>query len=404
MQNQRRPEQKILTINSGSSSIKFALYRATDPLELLLRGWIDRIGTHDTEVTITDATTRQSQRLAMTAGDHRDCALWLLDWLAHTGSINHLAAVGHRVVHGGPTYRRPERVTPEMLVELRRLSPYDPEHLPAEIDFIEAVHTHHPLLPQVACFDTAFHRELPRVAQMLPIPRRYESLGLHRYGFHGLSYAYLAKQVAKIGSDAEVHGRIIFAHLGSGASMAAVRDGHPVDTTMGFTPTSGLMMSRRSGDLDPGLVSFLARTQGMDAERFHHMVNTESGLLGVSETSSDMRDLLEREPHDLRAAEAIALFCYQAKKWVGALTAALGGLNTLVFSGGIGEHAPSIRARICQGLEFLGIAIDEARNATSDEVISATHSRVVVRVMHTDEEGEIAHAVMFELGAQSPKR
>jgi len=236
------------------------------------------------------------------------------------------------------------------------------------------------------------------VARLLPIPRRYEQLGLQRYGFHGLSYAYLMRELSRVGRPGEADGRIILAHLGNGASMAAVKQGQPVDTTMGFTPTSGLPMSRRSGDLDPGLVAYLARTEGMSADQFHKMVNTESGLLGVSETSSDMRDLLKQEQHDPRAAEAVALFCYQAKKWIGTLTATLGGLDTLVFTAGIGEHSPVIRARICDGLEFLSVALDTARNENGEPVISKEGGNVTVRVMHTDEESEIARSVSELLG------
>jgi acetate kinase len=246
----------------------------------------------------------------------------------------------------------------------------------------------------VVCFDTAFHATMPRVARWLPIPRRFDAKGIQRYGFHGLSYAYLLEELVRLGDRAATKGRLILAHLGSGASMSAVRDGKSIDTSMGFTPTSGLPMSTRSGDLDPGLVDYLARTDGMTAAQFHAMVNHESGLLGVSEQSSDMRDLLAREGDDARAAEAVALFCYQAKKWIGSFAAALGGLDTLVFAGGIGENAPSVRARICEGLSFLGIEVHESRNAESAEVISANESRVTVRVIRTDEEEMIARTVL----------
>ena len=282
--------------------------------------------------------------------------------------------------------------------ELQRLSGYDPEHLPAEIELIHEFARRYPHLPQVACFDTAFHRDMPRMARLLPIPRRYEKEGLHRYGFHGLSYAFLMRELANVGRPGEANGRVILAHLGNGASMAAVKDGKAVDTTMSFTPTSGLPMSRRSGDLDPGLVAYLARTEGMSADQFHNMVNRESGLLGISETSSDMRDLLNQEQHDPRAAEAIELFCYQARKWIGAFTAALGGLDTLVFTAGIGEHSPVIRARICDGLECLGVVLDHARNEAGEPVISKDSGRVTVRVVRTDEESEIARSVSERLG------
>ena len=266
-----------------------------------------------------------------------------------------------------------------MVAELRRLRAFDPEHLPAEIALMELLAEKFPGIPQIACFDTAFHSAMPRVAKLLPIPRRYEAQGVQRYGFHGLSYEYLLSQPG-------LNGRVILAHLGNGASMAAVRDGQPVDTTMAFTPAAGLVMSTRSGDIDPGLIAFLARSDQMTAAQFTRMVNHESGLLGISETSSDMRDLLARESADIRAAEAIALFCYQAKKWIGAYAAALGGLDTLVFAGGIGENLPVIRARICDGLGFLGIELDEQQNAASAGTISRAASRVTVRVIRTDEE------------------
>jgi acetate kinase len=248
-------------------------------------------------------------------------------------------------------------------------------------------------VPQIACFDTAFHHDMPRVAKLLPIPRRYEAQGLRRYGFHGLSYSFLMQELEAIAGTKTAQGRVILAHLGNGASMAAVRDGNSMDTSMGFTPAAGLVMSTRSGDLDPGLVSYLARSEGMTAAQFHHMVSQESGLLGVSELSSDMRDLLSRETTDTRAAEAVALFCYQAKKWIGSFAAVLGGLDTRVFSGGIGENCPSIRARICEGLGFLGLELIEAWNAKNAAVISAPTSTVTVRVIHTDEELVIAKTV-----------
>jgi acetate kinase len=269
----------------------------------------------------------------------------------------------------------------------------------------EAFHKRFPDLPQVACFDTAFHHDLPRVARLLPIPRRYEASGVRRYGFHGLSYEFLMGELARLDGmaaaldeTATARGRVILAHLGNGASLAAVRDGKPVDTSMGFTPTAGVPMSTRSGDLDPGLFWYLARTEGMSAKAFNEMVNFQSGLLGVSETSSDMRDLLEHETEDVRAAEAVALFCYQIKKWIGAFAAALGGLDTLVFAGGIGENAPAVRARICEGLGFLGLELEEKRNQANSDLISAASSRVTVRVIHTDEELTIARSVCRVLG------
>ena len=233
---------------------------------------------------------------------------------------------------------------------------------------------------------------MPRVATLLPIPRRYEAAGVRRYGFHGLSYEFLMEELARLGDPAATKGRVILAHLGNGASLAAVRDGRSIDTSMGFTPTAGLVMSSRSGDLDPGLVSYLARTEQMSATQFQEMVNHASGLLGVSETSPDMRDLLDRETQDVRAAEAVALFCYQVRKWIGAFAAALAGLDTLVFAGGIGENAALVRERICDGLGFLGIELDWKRNAQNALLISPEAGRVKVRVIRTDEELMIARS------------
>ena len=318
----------------------------------------------------------------------------MIDWLEKQIDFKSVKGVGHRVVHG-MKHTEPEIVTKKLLDELRRISPNDPDHLPREIELIETFRQRHPKLPQVACFDTAFHQTMPRVAKLLPIPRRFDAKGIQRYGFHGLSYAYLMEELARLGDPAAKKGRVILAHLGNGASLAAVRDGKSIDTSMGFTPTAGLVMSTRSGDLDPGLAPYLARTEEMTTRQFYKMVNHESGLLGVSETSSDMRDLLDHETiRDVRAAEAVALFCYQAKKWIGSYAAALGGLDTLVFAGGIGENAPIVRARICEGLDFLGIELDKSRNAKTAAVISKNSSRVTVRVIRTDEELMIARSVL----------
>jgi acetate kinase len=315
-----------------------------------------------------------------------------MNWLEKQQDFGSVLAVGHRVVHG-MQHSAPGLVTQELLDELRRISPCDPDHLPSEIELIELIRQRHPKLPQVTCYDTAFHRCMPRVAKLLRIPRRYEAMGVQRYGFHGLSYAYLMEELARLGEPAATTGCVILAHLGGGASMAAVRDGKSIDTSMSFTPTAGLVMSTRSGDLDPGLASYLARIEGTTTGQFFDMVNHQSGLLGVSEIGSDMRELLAQETHDTRAAEAVALFCYQAKKWIGAFTAVLGGLNTLVFAGGIGENAPSIRARICEGLAFLGLELSESRNAETSAVISKDTSRVTVRVIRTDEDLMIARSV-----------
>jgi acetate kinase len=388
----------ILTINGGSSSIKFALFEAGNPLRRILEGGIDRIGLPQATFAVKGINPADTFTRSVTAANHTVAVGALMDWIEERVGRDALTAVGHRVVHGGPKYSEPQRITPEMIEDLHRLSPFDPEHLPEEILLTEAFHHRFPNLPQVACFDTAFHHDLPRVAQLLPIPRRYEAQGVRRYGFHGLSYAFLMGELARLAGAEAANRRVILAHLGNGASLAAVRNGKSVDTSMSFTPTAGVPMSTRSGDLDPGLVWYLAHTEKMTAKQFNEMVNFHSGLLGISETSSDMRDLLEREPQDVRAAEAVALFCYQVKKWIGAYAAALGGLDTLVFAGGIGENAPAIRARICDGLGFLGIELDQKRNAAGEGVISAAAGRVTVRVIRTDEERMIAETVCRVLG------
>jgi acetate kinase len=391
---------RVLSINGGSSSIRFAVYEAGEALRQQLDGKIDRIGLSQTNLVVNDhsGTPLVSRRLA--ADHHRKAAGVLLDWLEDQPVFASIKAVGHRVVHG-MRHSEPERITPKLLAELRRITPYNPDHLPREIELIEAFRRRHPKLPQVACFDTAFHRTMPQVARRLPIPRRYGAKGVERYGFHGLSYTYLMEELGRLDPDA-AKGRVILAHLGNGASLAAVRDGKSVDTSMGFTPTSGLVMSTRTGDLDPGLVDYLARTERMTAARFQRMVNRESGLLGVSGTSSDLRDLLAREGRDARSAEAVALFCYQVKKWIGSFAAALGGVDTLVFAGGIGENAPLIRARICDGLHFLGIELNGSRNATNAPLISPDAGHVQIRVIRTDEELVVARSVarLLRLGSK----
>jgi acetate kinase len=396
---------RILTINGGSSSIKFALYQTGEPMARRLYGKVDRIGLSGTNLKFNDPTGDQQDSHSIAASDHRSAAHFLIDWLEERDGFASVGAVGHRVVHG-MQHSAPELVTQELLDELHRLSPYDPEHLPREIELVEAFRQRHPKLPQVACFDTAFHRTMPRVARLLPIPRRFDARGIQRYGFHGLSYAYLMEELAHVAGPKAAQGRVILAHLGNGASLAAVHGGKSIDTSMGFTPTAGIPMGTRPGDLDPGVAWFMMRAENLTSTQFNNLINHESGLLGVSETSSDMRDLLDRETRDVRAAEAVALFAYQVKKWIGAFAAALGGLDTLVFAGGIGENAPTVRARICDGLGFLGIELEEKRNAANGGVISRDAGRATVRVIRTDEEQMIARSVCraLGLGTASEKR
>ena len=303
----------VLTINGGSSSIRFAIFEASQPPRRLLQGKIDRIGSGDASLTVDHGGDFAPAHIK---GEIRDSAAaidFLLDWLESQPLFKTLGGVGHRVVHG-MLHTEPERVTAKLLAELKSIVPFDPEHLPREIELIEAIAQRHREIPQVACFDTAFHRSMPTVATQLPIPRSYAAKGVQRYGFHGLSYTYLLQELARLGDPAATRGRVILAHLGGGASLAAVRDGRCMDTSMGFTPTAGLVMGTRTGDLDPGLMSYLALTDAMTAAQFQSMVNHESGLIGISETSADVRDLLDREGTDGRAREAIDMFCYKAKK------------------------------------------------------------------------------------------
>jgi acetate kinase len=397
----------VLTINGGSSSIRFAVFAADRPPRRLLRGQLERIGSDDAHLTVEQDGSAPSRIGAASkepgAASKAPAAAIavVLDWLESQPVFKTVAGVGHRVVHG-MLHTEPVLVSVKLLDELREMIPFDPEHLPREIEFIEALRRRYPKLPQVACFDTAFHRGMPRVATQLPIPRRYAEQGVQRYGFHGLSYTYLMQELARLGDPAAARGRVILAHLGSGASMAAVLDGKSIDTSMGFTPTAGLVMGTRSGDLDPGLMSYLALKEAMTATQFQTLVNHESGMLGVSQSSADVRDLLEREASDPRAAEALALFCYQAKKWIGSFAAALGGLDTLVFAGGIGENAAAVRKRICDGLGFLGIELDEAANTRHAPCISIRTGTgaVVVRVIRTDEESVIAASSLRVLGLE----
>ncbi len=392
---------RILTINGGSSSIKFALFEAGGSLRRILDGAIEQIGLPNAVLQIKGGAPADNISKPIAAPDHKAAVGVLMDWIEERNGRDVLTAVGHRIVHGGPNYSQPQRITPEMVEELHRLSPFDPDHLPEEILLTEAFQRRFPDVPQIACFDTAFHHDLPRVARILPIPRRYEAKGVRRYGFHGLSFAFLMGELARLDGADAANGRVVLAHLGSGASLAAVHRRKSVDTSMSFTPAAGVPMSTRSGDLDPGLVSYLARTEQMSAKQFDEMVNFKSGLLGISETSSDMRDLLDREAQDVRAAEAVALFCYQIKKWIGAFAAALGGIDTLVFAGGIGENAAPVRERICGGLEFLGIELNGKRNAENATVCSSDDGRVKIRVIHTDEELMIARSVARVLNLSS---
>jgi acetate kinase len=372
----------ILAVNSGSSSLKVTLFALDDRLS--------RRATAANGVIGVDASgARANPR------DFAEALDLVLQQVERQSPIE-LAAVGHRIVHGGETHTQPERITPALLADLRSLDAIDPTHMPQALSLIDAVERRYPAVTQIACFDTAFHHTMRPVARQYPLPRSTWTAGARRYGFHGLSCESILEQLHAIDPSAAA-GRLLIAHLGNGASITAVRDGRSVDTSMGFSPTGGLMMGTRSGDLDPGVVIHLARTMGCTADALQRLVTQESGLRGVSGVSSDMREVLNRTDSS-EAREAVDLYCHTARKHLAALTAPLNGLDTLVFTAGIGQHAPAIRARICSGLEYLGIEIDPDANSASHAVISQPHSRVVVRVMQTDEDLVIAQHVRRLIG------
>ncbi len=383
----------VLTINAGSSSLKSALFALDgEDSALVASARLAGIGGAGGRFRATGADGTERAARDCDLPDHAAAIRILLDWLEQAREADRIDAVGHRLVHGGLAFTAPERITPAMERELEKLAPLDPDHLPGALAAIRAAGRAFPDRVQVACFDTAFHRDMPSVARMLPLNRALYNEGVMRFGFHGLSYEYICGALARAAGTAAPRGRVVIAHLGAGASMAAVRDGRPVDTTMGFTPAGGLMMATRSGDLDPGVIVHLLRHKGLTTDALDALVNRQSGLLGISGTAGDMATLVRAAPEDSRAAEAVALFCYIARKHLGALVAALGGLDTLVFTAGIGEHAPSVRQAICDGLGVLGIKLDPAANAGNAPVISAADSAVSVRVIPTNEEIVIARA------------
>jgi acetate kinase len=393
------PARNILTINTGSSSLKAGLYRA-DGAELVLRMSMlaERIGLMKARFRVFDdgGKARTDQRRELPDFDSA-----LREVFKELGS-RQIDAIGHRVVHGGSRYAQPEQVGSELLDALRALTPIDPLHLPQAIDTMEGASSFLPEVPQVACFDTAFHRAMPRVAQIYALPRELTEAGIVRYGFHGLSYEYILEQLRTI-DPAAARGRVIVAHLGNGASMVATRDGKSVDTTMGFTPTGGLVMGTRSGDLDPGVLVYLAADRAMSPMQISDLLTRQSGLLGVSGRSSDMRELLDAREKDPQSSEAVELFCYRGRQFIGSLAAVLGGLDTLVFTGGIGEHAAEVRRGMCTGLDFLGIRLDESENDKNAAIISTEGGAATVRVIPTDEDQMIARhtqRLLWGQGAQ----
>jgi acetate kinase len=360
-------EPTILVINVGSSTLKYAIFLLSGGDDPLLHGVV--------EYSVTEK---------------ENAAAALLEDLKRQPLFDSIHVVGHRLVHGGMKLGDPVRIDGDVRALLDEVIPLAPDHLPAELRAIDEVSRVVPSLAQVACFDTAFHNNMPVAAKMFGVARELYEAGVVRYGFHGLSFEYV---VATLRESGRLPARTIVAHLGNGASIAAVLDGVSIDTSMGMTPSGGLVMGTRSGDLDPGVMLYLLRSRGFSMKELDDAVNRDGGLLGISETSSDVRALLAAASTDSKAEDAIAVFCYQAAKFIGAYSAALGGIDALVFTGGIGENSPEIRARICAKLDFLGIKLDSALNRENASTISVAHGAVVVRIMKTREEVMIARHV-----------
>lgn len=388
-------ERSILVLNVGSSTLKFGLFPVVESDDALLHGVLEP-GSASGELRIIDFTGRQSDTQQLVV--NRDsAAAELLHYLERNSLFGSVQAVGHRLVHGGTTLREPVRIDARIRALLEEVIPLAPDHLPAELRAIDEVSRLAPALVQVACFDTAFHGALPNVARLFGLPRVLSESGVVRYGFHGLSYEYVTDALRRRG---ELPARTIVAHLGNGASIAALLDGVCIDTSMGMTPSGGFAMSTRSGDLDPGVMLYLLRSRGFSASDLNDVTSRRGGLLGISESSSDMRDLLAASSTDSRAEDAVGVFCYQARKFIGAYCAALGGIDTLIFTGGIGERSPEVRARICEKLGFLGIRVDPALNRENASTISAAGSTVQVRTVKTNEEAMIARHVRKAVALQ----
>jgi acetate kinase len=372
-------EQTILSLNGGSSSLKFAVYRLSGTAEeRIFSGAVEAIGQPSGKAWLRGGDKALQEETGKFP-DHTAAMKKMFAGLREQG-VEKLAAAGHRIVHGGPKFTAPQLIDAQLKQALKELIPFAPLHLPSQIAMIEAVEAHFPDLPQVACFDTAFHSRMPEVAQRFALPQRFWEQGIRRYGFHGLSYEYV---IGKLGG--KLGRRAIIAHLGNGASMVALKDGLPMDTSMGMTPTGGFMMGTRSGDLDPGVLIHLLKT-GYSAEQLEELVDHEAGLLGVSGHTSDMKALLQKSQTDSAAHMAVQMFAYQVRKFIGAYAAVLNGLDTLVFTGGIGERAADVRGKICSGLGYLGVALETQANAQNAEVISLPNSQCAVRVVQTDED------------------
>ncbi len=391
----------VLTVNAGSSSIK---------LDLLKVGAENQDDRHHQNATVTGIGQNAAQFITrhgdggeevlnLEKSDRSSAISTLTNWMREKADHHSIIGIGHRIVQGGPNHTQPELITDELVEDFRRYINFDPEHLLIALELIQVMREQLPELPQVACYDSNFFHDLPKVAQLLPVPHKYQAEGLRRYGFHGLSYEYLLGEFRRVAGETAANGRVLFAHLGTGASLAALHNGKPVDTTMSFTPASGLMMSTRSGDLDPGIARYMQVVYGLGIEEYNNIVNFQSGLLGMSELSADMEVLLQNEANNEAVAQTIQLFVYQVKKAIGSLSVTLGGIDSIVFSGGIGENAVPIRSRICEGLGFLGVEIDEVKNQEHAECISSPTSRVGVHVIKTYEAQVIIDQVLQTLQA-----
>jgi acetate kinase len=379
----------ILIFNAGSSSIKFALFQRDESLTRSLYGKLDRITSGAANLSYADSAGNEKQIDAIEIKTYSEVVNYLLGWLGKEIYFKDIKIIGHRIVHG-MNHTEPEIVTEKLLKELNNIISFAPDHLPLEIEFIKRINERYPSITQLACFDTSFHTTMPDIARLMALPRRFKEKNIRRYGFHGISCSYLIEELLKQQGTDLLNDKIILAHLGNGASLTAVMNGKSIDTSMGFTPASGLPMGSRSGDIDPGLVSYIMQAEKLSIKEFDHLINHESGLLGISGTSSDMRDLIKTCKENIHAEEAIDFFCYQIRKWIGAYTAVLGGLDTLVFSGGIGENLPDIRKRICKGLNYLGIELDEKLNSENSNQISLPSGRVKIKVIRTNEELMVA--------------
>jgi acetate kinase len=384
-------------MNTGSATLKSALYESGNRNELLLSMAVNHVSLSVGSLKIANPDGTGLFDSPVDYGDPNGALEIMFAWLNDNGFLPGLGAAGHRLVQGEPRHNDPQRITPEFLFDMQQLVQIDPDHMPAAISGIQFIAKRFPDLPQIACFDTAFHSSLPQVASMYALPRNFFDQGIRRAGFHGLSYEYVMGELQTLEGNL-ANGRVIIAHLGSGCSMAAVKEGKSVDTSMGFTPIEGLVMATRPGDIDPGALLYLLEHNKMSAKEMNTLLNKESGLLGVSGTSGDMTVLLETSCKDARAEEAIALFCYRVKKYIGAYAAVLGGVDVLVFTGGIGEHVPEVRKRICDGLKFLGIRLECGYNAVNAALISHAESPVKVRVIKTNEDLMIARHVSSTLG------